>query len=129
MTTKGLKSCFTCFRRTDNYLSISKDDGTSGENVEEIFAKHFWFTRTEFHDRIVCTSCWEKIDDFHKFYCEVERIHAPAMMLEVKVEPSDDPAEGTVFLPEVEDCIGGNSTTTTDDIVISGGCKEADETR
>lgn len=22
----------------------------------------------------MCTSCWEKIDNFHKFYCEVEQL-------------------------------------------------------
>ncbi|XP_058827660.1 zinc finger protein 58-like [Topomyia yanbarensis] len=113
MTTQGLKSCFTCFRRTENFLNITKNDTASGENVEEIFAKHFWFTRDEFLNRIVCTSCWEKIDEFHKFYCEVERFHAPDMILEVKMETSDEtPTDSAMFLSEV-DCIAQDDTKTS----------------
>uniref|UniRef100_A0A8D8BKE1 (northern house mosquito) hypothetical protein n=1 Tax=Culex pipiens TaxID=7175 RepID=A0A8D8BKE1_CULPI len=39
-----LESCFTCLRRTDNFLCITERDEASGEAVEAIFAKHFWFT-------------------------------------------------------------------------------------
>lgn len=85
-----LESCFTCLRRTDNFLCITEQDENSGEAVEAIFVKHFWFTKTEYQDRTVCTSCWEKIDEFHKFYCEVERVHALEVLTEIKTEEEDD---------------------------------------
>ncbi|EAT46280.1 AAEL002531-PA, partial [Aedes aegypti] len=67
-----LEDCFTCLRRTDNFLCITERDEVSGENVEAVFAKHFWFDEAEYRNKTVCTSCWEKIDEFHKFYCELE---------------------------------------------------------
>ncbi|XP_055523224.1 transcription factor grauzone-like [Wyeomyia smithii] len=109
MSTCGLKSCFTCFRRTENFLCIEENDSNSGENVEEVFAKHFWFTRDEYQNRIVCTSCWEKIDEFHKFYCEVEKVHAPTMLAQIKLEPSDDPPEDSMMMLEVECLDGGKN--------------------
>ncbi|XP_058811210.1 transcription factor grauzone-like [Topomyia yanbarensis] len=105
MTTIGLKNCFTCFRRTENFLCISEQDTVSGENVEAIFSKHFWFTKDDYKNRIVCTSCWEKIDEFHKFYCEVEKFHAPDMIVEVKLEPSDQSPEDALFMLE-QDSMG-----------------------
>lgn len=38
--------------------------------------------KDECHGRIVCTSCWEKIDDFHKFYCDVKKVHHPLIKQE-----------------------------------------------
>ncbi|XP_062544083.1 transcription factor grauzone-like [Armigeres subalbatus] len=100
------EDCFTCLRRTDNFLCITERDEVSGENVEAVFAKHFWFNQAEYRNKSVCTSCWEKIDDFHKFYCEVERVHTPAAtaMLElVKTETIDcDGIEVEMHVKEVD---------------------------
>ncbi|KXJ70566.1 hypothetical protein RP20_CCG023137 [Aedes albopictus] len=80
------EKCFTCFRRTDNFVRITSRATDSGENLEEIFVKHFWFTKEQFVQKIVCSSCWERIDDFHRFYCEVEKVHCA----QIKVELLDD---------------------------------------
>ncbi|XP_055633322.1 transcription factor grauzone-like [Toxorhynchites rutilus septentrionalis] len=93
MSTTELESCFTCLRRTDNFLCIAERDDLSGENVEAVFAKHFWFSRDEYRGRSVCTSCWEKIDEFHKFYCEVELFHNRGVLMNIKVETLDDCAK------------------------------------
>ncbi|XP_062537401.1 transcription factor grauzone-like [Armigeres subalbatus] len=82
------EKCFTCFRRTDNFVRITSTSA-SGENLEEIFAKHFWFTKEQFVQKMVCSSCWERIDDFHRFYCEVEKAYG-GPLIEVKVECLDD---------------------------------------
>ncbi|XP_058443472.1 zinc finger protein 62 homolog isoform X2 [Malaya genurostris] len=81
-----LENCFTCFRQSDSLIRIIQDED---ESVEEIFVKHFWFTIDEYRDRALCTSCWEKIDEFHKFYCNVEKVHSSQLLLvEVKMEDS-----------------------------------------
>ncbi|XP_055533660.1 transcription factor grauzone-like [Wyeomyia smithii] len=112
MVTTELKNCFTCCRRTENFLCITDDDNNSGENVEEIFAKHFWFTREVYQNGIVCTSCWEKIDEFHKFYCEVEKLHATTKAeADVKVESNDGAPddESLIFAETVIKCEEPNS--------------------
>ncbi|XP_055523230.1 transcription factor grauzone-like [Wyeomyia smithii] len=86
MSSTELENCFTCLRQTDNYRCITERDDVNGENVEAIFTKHFWFTKDEYYNRSVCTSCWEKIDDFHKFYCQVEKVHPAALFPEIKTE-------------------------------------------
>ncbi|XP_065092498.1 zinc finger protein 91-like [Ochlerotatus camptorhynchus] len=83
------EKCFTCFRRTDKFIRITEQDGVSGEDLQEIFIKHFWFTKNQFHNKTVCTTCWERIDDFHRFYCEVEKMHT-AELLAVKEELPDE---------------------------------------
>ncbi|XP_055524416.1 transcription factor grauzone-like [Wyeomyia smithii] len=70
--TENLQDCLTCRRKTENFLGIG--DESNGESVEAILTKHFWFKAIEYRNRVLCTSCWEKIDEFHKFYCEVEEI-------------------------------------------------------
>nr|XP_029733250.1 transcription factor grauzone [Aedes albopictus] len=90
-----VEPCLTCFRKTDNYLRITDD--SNDEDVERIVTTHFWFSETECASSVLCTSCWEKIDDFHKFYCEVRRVHLdhgvnePAVGLHIKVEPLEGP--------------------------------------
>ncbi|XP_055637612.1 transcription factor grauzone-like [Toxorhynchites rutilus septentrionalis] len=90
MSSFGLEGCFTCLRQTENFHRITDHDDVSGENIEAIFAQHFWFTKDDYRNRIVCTSCWEKIDEFHKFYCHVEKIHGTSQLAEIKSEPSTE---------------------------------------
>ncbi|XP_021699285.1 zinc finger protein 62 [Aedes aegypti] len=70
--TEALEDCLTCRRKTDNFLRIT-DPSTAVEDIGDIVASHFWFQADQYEDRVLCTSCWEKIDDFHKFYCEVKQ--------------------------------------------------------
>lgn len=95
------EKCFTCFRRTDNYIRITSVSA-SGENLEEIFAKHFWFTKEQFVQKIICGSCWERIDDFHRFYCEVEKTHC-GQLVEVKVEVQEDDEGGKKPVIQMDD--------------------------
>ncbi|XP_062537251.1 zinc finger protein 91-like isoform X2 [Armigeres subalbatus] len=70
--TETLENCLTCWRKTDSFLRVS--DEINDEGVGTIVASHFWFQIQEYEDRVLCTSCWEKIEDFHKFYCEVKHV-------------------------------------------------------
>ncbi|XP_055586972.1 transcription factor grauzone-like [Uranotaenia lowii] len=101
MSSKPLESCFTCLRRTDHFLEITGPDTVSGDNVSEVFTQHFWFTENEYHNQILCTSCWEKIDEFHKFYCEVERVRPRvAQVKEEKVDIEEDEFRESLLVGE-----------------------------
>ncbi|KXJ71427.1 hypothetical protein RP20_CCG020606 [Aedes albopictus] len=71
---EALENCLTCRRKTDNFLRIS--DESTVEDIGAVVAVHFWFQADQYEHRVLCTSCWEKIDDFHKFYNEVKRLWA-----------------------------------------------------
>ncbi|XP_055523241.1 transcription factor grauzone-like [Wyeomyia smithii] len=73
MDSESLSDCFTCLRRTDNFLRICDESNT--ECVDLVLARHFWFDESDFELSVLCTSCWEKIDEFHKFYCKVAEVH------------------------------------------------------
>ncbi|XP_055639951.1 transcription factor grauzone-like [Toxorhynchites rutilus septentrionalis] len=95
MTT--VEPCLTCFRKTDNYLRIA--DETNADDVGRIVGTHFWFSESECVSSVLCTSCWEKIDDFHKFYCEVKLAHTELGKLnepEIKIEPLEQPMLDTI---------------------------------
>nr|XP_019533176.2 transcription factor grauzone [Aedes albopictus] len=85
---QSLSDCFTCMRKTDNFLRIC--DETNTESVDQILARHFWFERIDYEQSVLCTSCWEKIDEFHKFYCEVANVHQVDALHVVKVEDGDE---------------------------------------
>ncbi|XP_039444615.1 zinc finger protein 675-like [Culex pipiens pallens] len=92
-----LSDCFTCCRRTDTFLRICDESNT--ENVDQILARHFWFKRSDYEQSVLCTSCWEKIDEFHKFYCEVANTHRADVLLQgdqviqVKEEEIDEESD------------------------------------
>ncbi|XP_055630985.1 zinc finger protein 91-like [Toxorhynchites rutilus septentrionalis] len=86
--TGNLQDCLTCRRQTESYLRIT--DESNVENVEAILVKHFWFKPIEYVSRVLCISCWEKIEEFHKFYCEVEELCAENVQhVVVKTEPQE----------------------------------------
>ncbi|XP_058833723.1 transcription factor grauzone-like [Topomyia yanbarensis] len=92
-------NCFTCFRRPQDALSITKD-----HNVSDLLMKHFWFQLQDFNDdQIICHSCWDQLKCFHSFYCLVqhnyELLKNPATV-RIKQEPSE--LEVSSHLVEVE---------------------------
>ncbi|XP_001863404.2 zinc finger protein 43 [Culex quinquefasciatus] len=83
-----LQDCLTCRRKTETFLRIRNDIADDEDTVESVLAKHFWFEAIQYRDRVLCTSCWEKIDEFHKFYCEVEERWG--LHVEVKTEQLEE---------------------------------------
>ncbi|XP_053698455.1 transcription factor grauzone-like [Sabethes cyaneus] len=59
---------------------------TNSTNRGVIIAKHFWFEMNDLLGSLICPGCWSKIEDFHQFYCEIEKIHRDAAQLTVKLE-------------------------------------------
>ncbi|XP_058820662.1 transcription factor grauzone-like isoform X2 [Topomyia yanbarensis] len=123
-----LENCFTCFRQTDSTLPIQSND----ESIEEIFVKHFWFTKDEYRDRSICTSCWEKIDEFHKFYCEVEKVHSfQSLVVEVKMEEHFTASDDDALAEPKEDVLGvetqNNSESKTETPIPSADPKTEED--
>nr|XP_029733264.1 transcription factor grauzone-like [Aedes albopictus] len=80
--------CLTCTKDTvtDEFIYIAST-GTARDAV----VKHFWFNEDESTNAALCQLCWKKIDEFHQFYCEIERIHSlesshPFQLLQIKQE-------------------------------------------
>ncbi|XP_065085391.1 transcription factor grauzone-like [Ochlerotatus camptorhynchus] len=91
-----MTTCLTCTNAAEPAGSIPIcNNGT----IQGALAKHFWFSEDEWAEAVLCQPCWSKIDDFHQFYCEVERTHShqsdhPINVLEIKQEQQ--------FIPEYE---------------------------
>ncbi|XP_055626310.1 transcription factor grauzone-like [Toxorhynchites rutilus septentrionalis] len=127
------KDCFTCFRNSENYLFIL--DTTQG--IAELLVQHFWFQPEDFNEeQILCHSCWNQLDSFHRFFADVQQNHLrkssvsdikqefidvelppqePEITLEIKQEYSDndeDGSSGEEFNPKpAEDSLTSESDT------------------
>ncbi|XP_055626271.1 zinc finger protein 62-like [Toxorhynchites rutilus septentrionalis] len=81
--------CLTCTKLTAPEQLVVVGDHKA---VLVALSKHFWFSKDEIQNSILCCSCWGKIDDFQQFYCEIERLYTsrfPAVQgefVEVKQE-------------------------------------------
>lgn len=97
--TDGSTNCLTCRQKADDSLRLS--DKANGEDIGAVVACHFWFPADQYEDRVLCGICWEKIEDFHKFYCEVKELwdhdYFPGGTTDIKTEDDDE----DVLLPEL----------------------------
>ncbi|XP_065085034.1 transcription factor grauzone-like isoform X1 [Ochlerotatus camptorhynchus] len=93
--------CITCIK------SIGSDEPSltisASQDVQNALSKHFWFGEDQCLRSFICQQCWHKIDEFNRFYCEVEQLHAqqtypPIHLLEIKQEVSLHQ-----FIPELEE--------------------------
>ncbi|XP_019539397.2 transcription factor grauzone-like [Aedes albopictus] len=89
------RKCFICCQRTTNFLTISDSENDSKCNTGLIIRQHFWFQESDLQDGIICESCWEKVNQFHRFYQEVQELHAQLVKSETLV----------VFIKQDEDLI------------------------
>ncbi|XP_058833746.1 transcription factor grauzone-like [Topomyia yanbarensis] len=81
--------CLTCFKRADtDFLDVQSEKNKS---VTVTLSKHFWFTEENFPGAIICTPCWEKVENFNRFYTSVEELYdrhiVQPMPVTVKIEP------------------------------------------
>ncbi|XP_062533931.1 transcription factor grauzone-like isoform X2 [Armigeres subalbatus] len=84
-----MSGCLTCAKAIDcgdEPLTVSKN-----KHVQNALCKHFWFGEHQYLQSVICRSCWVKIEEFHRFYCEVEELHAHQLyphvqLMEIKQE-------------------------------------------
>ncbi|EAT39677.1 AAEL008544-PA [Aedes aegypti] len=43
--------------------------------ISNIICKHFWFEEDALQTAIICELCWQKVDQFHRYYEEVKQLH------------------------------------------------------
>ncbi|XP_055586044.1 transcription factor grauzone-like [Uranotaenia lowii] len=76
--------CYICQESSENLVPIvSKtfDDGVepalgvSASAQALVLVKHFWFELDELTKEFICAACWQKVEDFHRFYLKVEKVH------------------------------------------------------
>ncbi|XP_021693770.1 zinc finger protein 652-A [Aedes aegypti] len=84
-----MSDCLTCAKSADS------DGGqsfaiSSNRDIQIALCKHFWFDEDQYLQKTICYPCWHKIEDFHRFYCEVKQLHSrpvySVIPLEVKRE-------------------------------------------
>ncbi|XP_053682285.1 transcription factor grauzone-like [Sabethes cyaneus] len=125
-------TCLTCTNATEPPLSVAVKEHA---NVQVALGKYFWFTETETHNSFLCPGCWRKIEDFHHFYCEVERAHGhsaeykiPTQFMVVKDEPPGggglvDAASAPPSVPDVLEILEPLKCETDNDDDKDGGVK------
>ncbi|EAT39683.1 AAEL008538-PA [Aedes aegypti] len=72
-------NCLTCDQASEKFYSISNADIESKPNISHIMRQHFWFQEDELRSAIICESCWQNVDQFHRFYEDVRKLHKQRM--------------------------------------------------
>ncbi|XP_055622141.1 transcription factor grauzone-like [Toxorhynchites rutilus septentrionalis] len=71
-----VKICNFCFR--EDPPDIRSVDSYSKEfdahRIQDIVTKHLWFTPEQLVGFEICSVCWNKLSEFHLFYCQVEQL-------------------------------------------------------
>lgn len=108
-----LNSCFACLRHSEDSLQILRDITTDLESVTivALLTKYFWFHQDDFNaDHVLCRNCWNRLDEFHRFYLEVEGNHCSLNLAtpevsnyEVRQERKAEPLEPVQVEVKVED--------------------------
>ncbi|EAT39684.1 AAEL008535-PA [Aedes aegypti] len=99
-------SCFTCARKPDKFFEIEDRTEESKPNICLIMCQHFWFKGEDLLKAIICEVCWDKVEQWHRFYQEVKDLH----------EDRQDSKPLSVFIKEEEDEI--------DEHLIRGICAD-----
>lgn len=69
-----MSDCLTCTKSTVGeglVLAVGAD-----REVQNALCEHFWFDDDQCLESLLCYQCWQKIEDFHRFYCEVRKLHS-----------------------------------------------------
>ncbi|XP_062533944.1 zinc finger protein 728-like [Armigeres subalbatus] len=67
------QTCYICCQKhsDSNFTEVDLK-----QDMKSIICQHFWFKNDELHNALVCIPCWEKVNEFHKFYQEVKDNHS-----------------------------------------------------
>ncbi|XP_065085403.1 transcription factor grauzone-like [Ochlerotatus camptorhynchus] len=98
-----LHNCFACLRHSEDSLQILCDTTSvlNSVTVVALLTKYFWFHHDDFNaDHVLCRKCLNRLDEFHRFYLEVERNHCSLNLAtpevgnyEVKQERKEEPLD------------------------------------
>ncbi|EAT39680.1 AAEL008550-PA [Aedes aegypti] len=64
-----------CFMCGQNSVQLHLASDESRLDISNIISQHFWFEEDVLQTAIICESCWQKVNQFHRFYQEVRQHH------------------------------------------------------
>ncbi|XP_029733247.2 transcription factor grauzone-like [Aedes albopictus] len=111
------KTCFMCGQNSATlHLTSDCRDGSSDLGIGHIICQHFWFQEDVLQSATICDPCWDKVDQFHRYYQEVKQYHEQLLesnAIFIKQEETEFEAE------EIE-LFGGGIDLQLDDGTLSG---------
>ncbi|KAM7345293.1 uncharacterized protein ACRADG_011658 [Cochliomyia hominivorax] len=69
-------------------------------NITTILEQHFWPLETLSTNSWLCSSCWEKLEDFHNFYLHVEEAHMVFVTMKTEETPEVLESKGEIVHKE-----------------------------
>ncbi|KXJ74164.1 hypothetical protein RP20_CCG014252 [Aedes albopictus] len=115
-----MSDCLTCAK------SIGCDDQSfavgANQEIQNALCKHFWFGDDQYLQGVLCFPCWQKIEAFHRFYCEVRKLHARPLCYPASIGLKQE-SQPVDFVLEVPAEQAGDSTV--DDFVLEVPAEQA----
>ncbi|XP_062700780.1 zinc finger protein 658B isoform X2 [Aedes albopictus] len=78
-----MPDCLTCASSIDG--DNQSFEIQSNNEIQNALCKHFWFDEAQYRKSTICCPCWNKIEDFHRFYCKVEELHSKQILPHVQL--------------------------------------------
>uniref|UniRef100_A0A182N1L4 C2H2-type domain-containing protein n=1 Tax=Anopheles dirus TaxID=7168 RepID=A0A182N1L4_9DIPT len=92
--------CVLCLLESNERHSLAEQTNVCHGSILDALCKHFWITETGCRGRYVCAACWEMLYPFHKFYIEIERLHAAKLPARIKREQHSTGQDEEEHLPQ-----------------------------
>ncbi|KAI8128864.1 Transcription factor grauzone [Lucilia cuprina] len=72
-----MDSCLLCLELNQNLEDFIETNSTQWKelNITKIIEKHFWPIDTMYSCSKMCLSCWKQLENFNKFYKQIEEAH------------------------------------------------------
>ncbi|XP_058833759.1 transcription factor grauzone-like [Topomyia yanbarensis] len=109
--------CFTCLLVTDNDALSVLNCQSSEYAITDLLTKYFWFQYDDFReDHILCATCWNQLNSFHRFYLKVASNHK-------RLNQSTEAADIEVLPKELELNsfeANGNSSSQESNLKVAG---------
>uniref|UniRef100_A0A182QCT7 C2H2-type domain-containing protein n=1 Tax=Anopheles farauti TaxID=69004 RepID=A0A182QCT7_9DIPT len=78
--------CLLCLLESSDRHSLAEKTNVCNGSIQDVLFKHFWFAEAAYEGRYICSACWDMLYPFHKFYIEIERLHATKLPATIKRE-------------------------------------------
>nr|XP_029733254.1 transcription factor grauzone-like [Aedes albopictus] len=117
-----MSDCLTCAKSVEGKEQSFEIE--SNKEIKNALCKHFWFEESQYLKRFICCPCWTKVEDFHRFYCEVEELHSKTIFPPVQlVEIKQEDIQQHDFAPEEQDVLMEAETDRKDSSEDDDNCR------